>query len=73
METVAETITQAGIAQALRTSQSNVSHALVRLVDGGALRVERHHVRGRFQRVKVYLLTLEGEALVRHIREPSPE
>jgi len=64
-----ETLTQAGIASSLGTSQANTSYALRRLIDGGAVRGEREHVHGRRQRVLVYRLTEEGAALARHIRE----
>jgi DNA-binding transcriptional ArsR family regulator len=67
-ETALESLTQAGMATALGASQPAVSNALKRLVDGGALRVERSHVRGLRQRLKVYQLTALGENLVRHIR-----
>ncbi|MCI4364134.1 MAG: hypothetical protein L3K13_07560 [Thermoplasmata archaeon] len=56
---------------ALGSTQAAVSNALRRLVDGGALRVERYHVRLKLQRLKVYQLTDLGEALVRHIRSTS--
>lgn len=68
-ETAPEALTQAGMAAALRTSQSAVSNALHRLVDGGALEVERSHVRRKMQRLKVYRLTSHGELLVRQILE----
>jgi DNA-binding MarR family transcriptional regulator len=68
LELVPPSLTQAGMAAALGTTQAAVSNALGRLVDGGALRVERGHVQGKFQRLKVYQLTDQGEALVRHIR-----
>ena len=64
-----ETLTQAGMALALGTSQAAVSNALTRLVDGGALQVERSHVRGQLLRLKVYRLTPRGEAIVRQIRK----
>jgi DNA-binding MarR family transcriptional regulator len=68
-ETAPETLTQAGMASALGTTQAAVSNALKRLVDGGGLQVQRSRVQGRSQRVKVYQLTPAGEAVVRHIRE----
>ncbi|MCI4364357.1 MAG: helix-turn-helix domain-containing protein [Thermoplasmata archaeon] len=71
METAPESLTQAGMASALGSTQAAVSNALRRLVDGGALRVERYHVRHKLQRLKVYQLTDLGEALVRHIRSTS--
>ncbi|MCI4368790.1 MAG: MarR family transcriptional regulator [Thermoplasmata archaeon] len=67
-ETVPATLTQSGIAEALGASQGSVSNALKRLVDGGAVRVERTHVWRRMQRLKVYQLTERGESLVRQIR-----
>jgi DNA-binding PadR family transcriptional regulator len=68
-ETVPDSLTQAGMARALGTSQASVSNALNRLVDGGVLHVERSHVRQKLQRLKVYQLTPDGERLVRQIRE----
>jgi DNA-binding MarR family transcriptional regulator len=64
-----ESMTQAGMAAALGTTQAAVSHALARLVYGGLLQVQKAHVQGRGQRVKVYQLTPNGEALARYIRE----
>ncbi|MCI4341445.1 MAG: hypothetical protein L3K11_03620 [Thermoplasmata archaeon] len=67
-ETAPASLTQAGMAEALESSQAAVSNALKRLVDGGALRVQRSHVRDQPKRLKVYQLTVLGENLVRHIR-----
>ena len=64
-----DSLTQAGMAKALGESTGSVSNALNRLVRGGALRVERGEVPHKLQRLKVYQLTPEGEALVRYIRE----
>jgi hypothetical protein len=64
-----ESVTQAGIALALRSTQAAVSHALRRLADGGLLRPESRHVPGRRRMVKAYQLTPEGEALALHIRK----
>ena len=61
--------TQAGIAEALGTSQGAVSNVLRRLVEGGALEVRRLRVRNRYRRLKVYWLTRIGELIVRRIRE----
>lgn len=61
-------LTQAGIAQALGTTQASVSNALNRLVDGGAVQVERSYVQHRWIRLKIYRLTYEGERLARQIR-----
>jgi DNA-binding MarR family transcriptional regulator len=66
---VPESLTQEGMATALRASRGSVSNALNRLVRGGALRVERSEVPHKLQRLKVYQLTPEGEALVRYIHE----
>ena len=67
--TTGELLTQEGMAAALGTSRANISLALRRLVDGGAVRVERGHVQHQRQRLKVYLLASRGEELVRHIRD----
>jgi DNA-binding MarR family transcriptional regulator len=69
METAPESLTQAAMASGLATSRSNISYALQRLVDGGGVEVRRSHVIGRRQRVKIYQLTPQGEALVAHIGE----
>jgi DNA-binding MarR family transcriptional regulator len=68
MEQVPRSLTQEGMADALRAPQGTVSSSLTRLVDGGVLRVELGHVRGKLRRLKVYQLTDRGEAIVRHIR-----
>jgi hypothetical protein len=68
-EDAPESLTQSGIAEALGTNVANVSHALRRLQDGGAVRVQKSHVQGRGQRVKVYGLTEQGQDVVSHIRE----
>ena len=67
-ETPPESLTQAGMARALGLSQGAVSNSLGRLESGGALEVERAHVRQRLMRVKVYRLTVRGEELVRRLR-----
>jgi DNA-binding MarR family transcriptional regulator len=67
-ELVPESLTQAGMAKALGTSQAGVSNALRRLLRGKAIRVERSPVRHRLKRLKVYQLTAQGEAIVQHIR-----
>jgi DNA-binding MarR family transcriptional regulator len=64
-----DSMTQAGMARALGTSQAAVSNALNRLVDGGAVWVEKSHVRERFVRLKVYHLTSLGEELARELRQ----
>ena len=69
MEMVPPVLTQEGIAEALGATQGAVSGTLTRLVNGGALRVELGHVRGKFRRLKVYQLTDRGDEIVRHIRE----
>ena len=63
------TVTQEGIAKALGATQPAVSNALRRLVDGGAVRVERSHVLRKLARLKVYQLTPHGESLARQIRQ----
>jgi DNA-binding MarR family transcriptional regulator len=68
-ETAPVSLTQAGIAEALRTSQANVSYALRRLVGGGVLKEDRGHVQGLPKRLKVYRLTAEGERLALHIQQ----
>ena len=67
-ETAPPSLTQAGMASALGTTQAAVSNALKRLVDGGALQVDRLHVHLARQRLKVYQLTELGERLAAHIR-----
>jgi predicted ArsR family transcriptional regulator len=57
------------MAAALGTTQASVAHALGRLVYGGLLQVQKTHVQGRGQWVKVYQLTPKGESLARYIRE----
>jgi len=64
-----ESLTQTGMAKSLGVSQGAVSNALGRLVAGGLVQVERARIRGRLYRAKVYHLTLQGEELVRRIRE----
>jgi hypothetical protein len=68
LELVPDSLTQSGMATALRSTQAGVAHALGRLVLAGLLEVRKAPVRGRSQRVKVYELTPRGEALVAHIR-----
>ncbi len=67
-ETAPDSLTQAGMAQALGTTQPAISNVLRRLVAGGALEVERAHVVGRVARVKVYRLSRLGEQLAGRIR-----
>jgi DNA-binding MarR family transcriptional regulator len=62
-------LTQAGMAAALGTSQASVSNALNRLVQGGALKVESRAVWRKLRRSKVYFLTKDGEELVHHIQD----
>ena len=66
-----ESLTQAGMAGALGTTQAAASHALRRLVFGGLLVVRSSHVVGRRQRVKVYQLTQQGDTIVRQIRQST--
>lgn len=62
-------LTQAGIAEALGTSQSSVSRNLTLLVEGGVVRIDKGHVRNRMLRLKVYSLTPQGEVLARRLSE----
>jgi len=62
-----ESLSQEGMAKALRTTPASVSHALGRLVDGGFLDVRKCHLHGRGRRVRMYQLAPGGEAVVQHI------
>lgn len=64
--------TQQGMAEALGASQGNLTGVLARLVAGGALQVDRRHVRDENRRLKVYRLTRQGEAIVRELRLGTP-
>jgi DNA-binding MarR family transcriptional regulator len=68
-ELAPESLTQAGMAEALGSSQAAISHTLNRLTYGGLLEVRTGHVEGRRQRVKVYQLTQQGNAVASHIRK----
>jgi len=59
--------TQAGLVESLGSNQSAVSKVLRRLVAAELLSVERRHVPGRSQRLKVYALTRRGELLAREV------
>ena len=59
--------TQAGLAETVDSNRNAVSKVLRRLVAAGILTEERRHVSGLDQRVKVYDLTLRGEALAREV------
>jgi hypothetical protein len=67
-EVAPESLTQAGMAEALEVGRSGLSNALRRLSDGGVLAVRSAHVRGRPTRLKVYQLTSEGEQVVQELR-----
>jgi DNA-binding MarR family transcriptional regulator len=67
-ELAPDTVTQAGMADALKVGRGALSNALRRLSDGGVLEVRTSHVRGQPTRRKVYQLTSEGEQLVRELR-----
>jgi DNA-binding MarR family transcriptional regulator len=59
--------TQAGMAQALGTTQSTLSNVLGRLVRAGVLTSELGHVPGQTRRLRVYRLTTLGETIAREV------
>jgi len=61
-------LTQAGISRALSVSQPALARVLRRLLDGDAILEMRTHVKGQSKRLKVYQLTVHGEAIARDIR-----
>ncbi|HEV2231176.1 MAG TPA: hypothetical protein VGS18_03210 [Thermoplasmata archaeon] len=62
------TVTQAGMSHALSVAQPALARVLARLVDGDAVLVMRTHVTGEARRLKVYQLTVHGEAIARDLR-----
>jgi DNA-binding MarR family transcriptional regulator len=62
-------LTQAGMARALGVAQPALARVLGRLIDGDALLEMRTHVRGAPRRLKVYQLTVLGEAIARDLRQ----
>jgi len=67
-DVVPDSVTQAGMLEALHVGRGALSNALRRLSDGGVLEVRTGHVQGQPRRLKVYQLTSEGEQLVRELR-----
>jgi DNA-binding MarR family transcriptional regulator len=61
-------VTQAGMAHSLSVAQPALARVLARLVDGDAVLVMRTHVTGEARRLKVYQLTVHGEAIARDLR-----
>jgi len=68
--------TQQGLAERLSATQGAVSKVLSRLVAAEVVYEGLRHVHGRDQRVRVYYLTAQGEALAREIEQrfglPAP-
>lgn len=60
--------TQKGMSDRLGTGQNQVSNVLRRLVGAGLVVEELQHVQGQPRRLKVYRLSLRGEALAREMR-----
>lgn len=60
--------TQKGMSERLGTGQNQVSNVLRRLVAAGVVIEELQHVQGQPRRLKVYRLSMRGEALAREIR-----
>jgi len=63
-----DSLSQAGMVEALGVRQGAVAAALQRLVAAELLEVERSHVQGGDRRLKVYRLSPRGEELVRDLR-----
>lgn len=61
-------VTQAGMSHSLSVAQPALARVLARLVDGDAVLVMRTHVTGEARRLKVYQLTVHGEAIARELR-----
>jgi PKD repeat protein/DNA-binding PadR family transcriptional regulator len=64
--------TQKGMSDRLHTGQNQVSNVLRRLVSSGIVVERLEHVQGQPRRLKVYRLTLRGEALAREVRRRRP-
>ena len=60
--------TQKGMSERLGTGQNQVSNVLRRLVAAGLVVEELQHVQGQPRRLKIYRLSLRGEALAREMR-----
>ena len=61
-------VTQAGMSHSLAVAQPALARVLSRLVEGQAILVMRTHVAGQARRLKVYQLTVLGEAVARDLR-----
>jgi PKD repeat protein/DNA-binding MarR family transcriptional regulator len=64
--------TQKGMSDRLHTGQNQVSNVLRRLAGSGIVVERLEHVQGQPRRLKVYRLTLRGEALAREVRRRRP-
>jgi len=64
--------TQKGMSDRLGTGQNQVSNVLRRLAASGLVVEELQHVQGQPRRLKVYRLSLRGEALARELRRRHP-
>jgi len=64
--------TQKGMSDRLHTGQNQISNVLRRLLASGVVVERLEHVQGQPRRLKVYRLTLRGEALARDIRRRRP-
>ena len=62
-------LTQAGIAGAIKASQNSVSVALKRLVDEGHILISNAHVDGFNRKRRTYLLTPKGRSFAGEINE----
>lgn len=61
-------VSQGGMTKALHVAQPALAKVLHRLIDGGAVLELKLHVKGQPQRLKVYQLTAQGEAIARDLR-----
>ena len=61
-------LTQSGMSRSLSVSQPALARVLRRLLDGDAILEMRTHVQGQSKRLKVYQLTVHGEAIAKDIR-----
>ncbi len=64
--------TQKGMSDRLGTGQNQVSNVLRRLTSSGLVIEELQHVQGQPRRLKVYRLSMRGEALAREMRRNRP-
>ncbi|HZY69863.1 MAG TPA: hypothetical protein VFF67_02650 [Thermoplasmata archaeon] len=61
-------VSQGGMTKVLHVAQPALAKVLRRLIDGGAVLELKQHVKGQPQRLKVYQLTAQGEAIARDLR-----